>query len=131
MASIVQYRKIAALEAVEAMSNVEMRGNHETSQDTVLTVEATENELALSPRLWPLYQRTLYTVLITMEGFIVSWAGSITSSATKAASEEFGVSETVESIATGLYFIGFGLGSLAAGPVSETFGRNFIYIGTM
>jgi hypothetical protein len=132
MAAILQYRRIAALEAIEATSDMELQGSRdEGPQEVVLAVEAKADEAVLNARLWPLYQRALYTVLVTMVGFIVSWAGAITSAASKAASEDFHVSETVESLATGLYFIGFGLGSLAAGPVSETFGRNVIYIVAM
>ncbi|KAI4840583.1 MFS general substrate transporter, partial [Aureobasidium sp. EXF-8845] len=44
---------------------------------------------------------------------------------------EFGISEVAESLATGLYLIGFGAGALFAGPFSETLGRNPIYIVTM
>ncbi|KAF4633150.1 hypothetical protein G7Y89_g4972 [Cudoniella acicularis] len=134
MASILQYRKIATLEAVESFSPsiVELQPYGETLDNhEVLLVDAKSNELALNPRSWRLYQRILYTVLVTLVGAIVSWAGSITSAAAKAASEEFGVSETVESLATGLYFIGFGLGSLVAGPFSETFGRNITYTVTI
>ena len=36
-----------------------------------------------------------------------------------------------ESLATGLFLIGFGVGALFAGPVSETVGRNPVYIATL
>ncbi len=47
------------------------------------------------------------------------------------ASAEFGVSEVTESLATGLFLIGFGVGALFAGPFSETIGRNPVYITTL
>jgi MFS family permease len=34
-------------------------------------------------------------------------------------------------VSTGLYLAGFGVGSMFAGPLSETFGRNAIYFSTM
>lgn len=37
----------------------------------------------------------------------------------------------VESMATGLFLVGFGCGALFAGPISETVGRNPVYIATM
>lgn len=43
------------------------------------------------------------------------------------AASSLGVSEVAESLATGLYLVGMGMGSLVAGPFSETFGRNAVY----
>lgn len=47
------------------------------------------------------------------------------------ATVDFGVSEITESLATSLFLIGFGVGALFAGPVSETVGRNPVYIATL
>lgn len=58
-------------------------------------------------------------------------ASAIDSVALPQASKEFGVAEVVESMATGLFLIGFGCGALFAGPISETVGRNPVYIVTM
>lgn len=63
-------------------------------------------------------------MMIASIGFVVGFASAIDSSAVKQASREFGVSEVAESLATGLYLIGFGVGALFAAPLSETVGRN-------
>lgn len=47
------------------------------------------------------------------------------------ATADFGVSEVTESLATGIFLISFGVGALFAGPVSETVGRNPVYIATL
>jgi MFS family permease len=47
------------------------------------------------------------------------------------ASEEFGVGQVTESLATGIFLIGFGIGGLFSGPISETVGRNPVYIVTL
>ncbi|KAF2246952.1 MFS general substrate transporter [Trematosphaeria pertusa] len=75
--------------------------------------------------------RIFATALIAGIGFVVGVASSIDSSALRPAAAEFGVSEVTESLATGLYLIGFGVGALFAGPVSETLGRNPVYIVTL
>jgi MFS family permease len=49
----------------------------------------------------------------------------------KQASAEFGVGEVTEALATGLFLIGFGFGALFAGPISETVGRNPVYLVTL
>ncbi|KAF9888557.1 hypothetical protein FE257_008488 [Aspergillus nanangensis] len=46
-------------------------------------------------------------------------------------SKEFNVSGVVGSLATGLFLVGFAVGSLFSGPFSETFGRNAVYVVTM
>lgn len=131
MASVLQFWHIARLGTDGVILDAELQTMGEGSGDDVLLVDAKPTEPSLNPRLWPLYKRVLCTALATSVGFIVSWAGSITSAAAENATVEFGVSETVESLATGLYFIGFGLGSLLAGPISETLGRNTVYIVAM
>ncbi|KAK4989620.1 hypothetical protein LTR50_003087 [Elasticomyces elasticus] len=84
-----------------------------------------------NPHNWSNTVRIAATLLIASIGFIVGFASSIDSSALLQASEEFGVSEVVESLASGLFLIGFGVGALFAGPISETVGRNPVYIVTL
>ena len=64
-------------------------------------------------------------------GWIVGFASSVDSAALEQATKDFGVSEVTESLATGLFLIGFGVGALFAGPISETVGRNPVYIATL
>lgn len=68
---------------------------------------------------------------IAFIGWIVGFASSVDSAALTQATADFGVSEVTESLATGIFLIGFGVGALFAGPVSETIGRNPVYIATL
>lgn len=83
------------------------------------------------PHNWSYAKRISYTGIIAGIGCVVGFASAIDSSALPEASAEFGVSEVAESLATGLFLIGFGLGALYAAPFSETFGRNPVYIVTL
>ena len=74
---------------------------------------------------------TICSVNIAGIGWIVGFASSVDSAALTQASADFGVSEVTESLATGLFLIGFGAGALFAGPISETIGRNPVYIITL
>ncbi|OJD35748.1 mfs general substrate transporter [Diplodia corticola] len=85
----------------------------------------------LNPHNWAYGTRVFATFLVAGIGFVVGVASSIDAEALRPAAKEFGVSEVVESLATGLYLIGFGAGALFAGPFSETLGRNPVYIVTM
>ena len=62
---------------------------------------------------------------------MVGFASSIDSGALPQAAADFGVSQVTESLATGLFLIGFGCGALIAGPISEAVGRNPVYITTL
>ena len=63
-------------------------------------------------------------LLVFAEGWVSACDGTTVSKAAKA----FHVSETAETCATGLFLIGLSTGCLIAGPLSETFGRNPIYL---
>lgn len=63
--------------------------------------------------------------------FIAGFGSSIDSPVIPQAARDLHVSEEAESLATVLFLVGFGVGAPFAGPLSETFGRNPIYIGTL
>ncbi|KAL8713281.1 MAG: hypothetical protein Q9225_006791 [Loekoesia sp. 1 TL-2023] len=85
----------------------------------------------LNPHNWGYGRRIWATVNIAFVGWIVGFASSVDSAALEPAAKDFGVSEVTESLATGLFLVGFGVGALFAGPISETIGRNPVYIATL
>ena len=99
--------------------------------EAILTIGLLGTNDPNHPQNWPLGRRLKVSGLVYSIGFIVCFASGIDSAAINAASIEFGVSPTAESVTTGVYLIGVGFGSLFAGPLSETFGRNPVYIVTM
>ncbi|KAL6354967.1 hypothetical protein LRP88_12325 [Fusarium phalaenopsidis] len=80
----------------------------------------------LNPRNWSVIKRVMVTLQVGLISTAVGAASGIDATALPQAAKEFGVSDVVESLATGI-----GVGSLFAGPFSETFGRNAVYIGSM
>jgi multidrug resistance protein len=110
-----------------AHSSSEKKPEHET----VFVVGYESEKDIMNPHNWSFMTRIFATIMIAAIGFIVGFASAIDSAALKQASADFGVSDVTESLATGLFLIGFGLGSLYAGPISETVGRNPVYIVTM
>ncbi|KAL8826369.1 MAG: hypothetical protein Q9170_007430 [Blastenia crenularia] len=85
----------------------------------------------LNPHNWGYGAKIWATVNIAFIGWVVGFASSVDSAALEQASKDFGVSEVTESLATGLFLVGFGVGALFAGPISETIGRNPVYIATL
>lgn len=100
-------------------------------KDKVFVVNYESENDPLNPHNWSYGRRIFCTMLIALIGLIVGFASSIDSSALPQASKAFGVGEVTESLATGIFLIGFGFGALFAGPISETVGRNPVYITTL
>ncbi len=107
----------------------------------------------MNPHNWSKWTRVGATIQVACVGAVVGLASSIDASALPQAAAEFGVSYVTESLATGkrliawwqspcedggtyllqtgIFLAGFGAGSLFAGPISETLGRNPVYIFTL
>lgn len=86
---------------------------------------------AQHPRNWPVGRRVSCTLQISLIAAAVGAASGIDATVLPQAARSLGVGEVAESMATGLYLVGMGVGSLVAGPFSETFGRNAVYVGSV
>ncbi|KAK6431060.1 GTPase-activating protein [Oleoguttula sp. CCFEE 5521] len=83
------------------------------------------------PLNWPLWKKFLTNGLTACVAFTAGFGSSIAAPIIPQAAAEFHVSEAAESLATVLFLVGFGIGAPFAGPLSEAFGRNPVYIGTL
>jgi multidrug resistance protein len=76
-----------------------------------------------NPQNWsPKYKWYTIMILACMT-FVVSFGSSVWSTATVVTAEEFGVSQEVMILGVTLYVVGFALGPLVFGPLSELYGR--------
>lgn len=126
-----QHSSRTALGNVLTGIEVRKRSTREGGDGNVFVVGFQDENDPNDPHNWSLTKRTSYTAIIAGIGCVVGFASSIDSSALLEASADFGVSEVAESLATGLFLVGFGLGAMYAAPFSETFGRNPVYISTL
>ncbi|KZF22777.1 MFS general substrate transporter [Xylona heveae TC161] len=85
----------------------------------------------LKPHNWSIPRRVAATLVVSCIAIAVTAASSIDSAVLPQSAAEFGVSDVAGSLATGMFLMGFGCGALFAGPFSETFGRNAVYMSTM
>jgi len=117
------------LTGIDVRDRTTNEGGDQDRQVFVVGFEGDHDQM--NPHNWSITRRMVATFMVAAIGAVVGIASSIDSSALREAAAEFHVSEVVESLATGLYLIGFGVGSLVAGPFSETLGRNPVYIVTL
>ncbi|KAG6999591.1 efflux pump kojT [Physcia stellaris] len=116
-----------------ALTGIEVRkrSTKEGGEGNVFVVGYEGERDIMNPHNWSRATRIGATINIASIGWIVGFASSVDSAALMQASEDFGVSQVTESLATGIFLIGFGVGALFAGPISETIGRNPVYIATL
>ncbi|KAI0411889.1 major facilitator superfamily domain-containing protein [Xylaria grammica] len=88
----------------------------------------TDEDDKFNPKQWSTATRLGSTSLVCIVAFFATSASSIDSVIIARAAAEFGVSHVVESLATGLFLVGFGTGALLASPLSELVGRQPVYI---
>jgi hypothetical protein len=91
-------------------------------------VVASEEDDPIDPKNWPLLHRSKNIAILSFLIFVQGWAGAAESMANTNASQEFGVGKVAENLSTAMYLFGIGSGSLFAGPLSESYGRNPVYL---
>jgi MFS transporter, DHA1 family, multidrug resistance protein len=79
----------------------------------------------LNPLNWTIRKRVITTILLSVTTFVVTFASSVFSSAIRVVAVEFGVSDEVATLGTSLFVVGFAVGPLIWGPLSELFGRKW------
>ncbi|KUI61449.1 hypothetical protein VP1G_08618 [Cytospora mali] len=126
-----QYTARAALGHSLTGVHARDRRTHEGKGEKVFVVGWEGTDDPLNPRNWAVARRASCTLQISLIACAVGLASGIDATVLPQAAKDLGVSEVAESLATGLYLVGMGVGSLVAGPFSETFGRNAVYIGSM
>ncbi|KAF3797959.1 putative efflux pump kojT [Colletotrichum gloeosporioides] len=122
-----QYSEGTALGRVLTGIHVRDRTAHEGHGGRVFVVGWAGPDDPLDPHNWSLARRIGVTLQISVIALFVGAASGIDATVLPQAAKDLGVSEVAESMAT----VGMGAGSLIAGPFSETFGRNAVYIVSM
>ncbi|KAI3335623.1 MFS general substrate transporter [Ustulina deusta] len=83
-----------------------------------------------NPRNWSTSKKWCVTMILSVLPFCSSFASSVFSSATAAAAAEFSVSEEIMVLGSSLFVLGFALGPVIWGPLSELYGRKTpLFIG--
>ena len=118
-----------AMTGVDVRSRTTNEGGHDRGKVFIVGY-AGEND-PLNPQNWSKTRRMVITIIVANIGLIVGFASSVDSAVLQQARQEFHVGEIAEALATGLYLVGFGVGAFFAAPISETVGRNPVYIVTM
>ena len=96
----------------------------------VFVVNWKEND-SNDPQHWPLARKWLATVTCCVIGIAMTLPTSVEGPAQNAFDAYYDVGPLAGSMTTGIFLIGIGVGSLFAGPFSETFGRNVVYLSAL
>lgn len=76
-----------------------------------------------NPQNWSARYRWYVIMILACMTFVVSFGSSVFSTATTVTAQQFGVSQEVMILGVTFYVLGFALGPLVFGPLSELYGR--------
>lgn len=112
-------------------SGVSGKDHNENGIPQSFLVKCGAAEDRTDPRIWPRALRIRTTMITWLIVFVCGYASATGSSSINRASQAFGVSKFAESFVTPMFLFGNAIGALASGPLSETTGRNMVYLISM
>jgi len=106
----------------------ERQNNHQEEQNVPVEKPPTDNDNETAPSFespfdLPNWRKWINTVLLASMTMAVTFGSSVWSSTITVTSKQFDVSETVSILGVSLYVLGFALGPIVWGPMSEFKGR--------
>ncbi|KAJ5988353.1 hypothetical protein N7481_003563 [Penicillium waksmanii] len=84
-----------------------------------------------NPRNWSRLRKTISTLIICSIGFTTTLGASIYAPGHEQVQQEFHVSTTISLLPLSAYSLGLAFGPMISSPLSETFGRKFVYLLTL
>ncbi|KAL2855696.1 major facilitator superfamily domain-containing protein [Aspergillus pseudodeflectus] len=84
-----------------------------------------------NPRNWSKARKIFATTVVCLIGFCTTINASMYSSGHEQVRERFNVSTTVSLLPLSAYSLGMAFGPMISSPLSETFGRKFVYLLTL
>lgn len=122
--------KEASSDPYARIPGIESKTDDDGSQYYVVSFTGPED--LQDPHNWSTAKRLKMTMVLFFIAFVVTCASSIDSAVLEPAAMEFHVALVVEALGgTGIFLVGFGVGSLFASPLSELFGRYPVYLGSL
>lgn len=119
-------------EDTNPVDKIEAEGfTNEEPPDATFFVSFEGDDDPFDPHNWSFAARALVTAQLGAIALVGGMAAAIDAPAISQAAREFGISEVAESLATGIFLMGFGSSGFFGGPLSETFGRSPVYIGSL
>ena len=112
------------------LAGVKVLHTDDNEDGVVFVVNWKEND-SNDPQHWPLARKWLAMVTYCVIGIAMTLPTSVEGPAQHAFDAYYGVGPLAGSMTTGIFLIGIGVGSLFAGPFSETFGRNVVYLSAL
>ncbi|MCJ1330237.1 hypothetical protein MMC10_006920 [Thelotrema lepadinum] len=97
--------------------------NGHAEKETNFLVEYTGVDDPLNPQNTPEWKKWMYAVILGLMTLSVTFASSVFSTATQVTAIEFGVSNETMTLGTALFIVGFAVGPMLYGPMSELWGR--------
>jgi DHA1 family multidrug resistance protein-like MFS transporter len=113
----------------ESSDGKKKESSENNEKDNKHTVKPTGPNDPIDPHNWPLRKRIRALLILNLLVSTQAWAGACDSLANTKASKYYHVSPVAQNLTTAMYLFGIGCGCLFVGPLSQTLGRNPVYLG--
>jgi DHA1 family multidrug resistance protein-like MFS transporter len=125
------------LQSRRLRDRVKQNVQHETAKseakvdgdDHIILVSGNGDD-STDPRSWSAFHRYRAAGIVWLLVFTQGWVATCDSTVVKLAAKSFHVSPTAETVSTAVFMVGLSAGALFAGPLSETVGRNPMYLAS-
>ena len=84
-----------------------------------------------NPLLFNDARKWLWTLLVALANMAVALATSAYTAPARELKEDFGISQEVFELGLSLFVLGFAVGPMFWGPLSELYGRQIVFVGTV
>lgn len=99
------------------------------TEDDPYLVEYVAND-PRNPMEWSQFKKWFIIMTVALATLAVAFVSSAYSGATAEIIEEFGISQEVSILGISLFVVGFAVGPLLWAPLSELYGRQYLFFGT-
>ncbi|CAD6583407.1 MAG: hypothetical protein CYPHOPRED_002357 [Cyphobasidiales sp. Tagirdzhanova-0007] len=90
-----------------------------------------DNTPQANPRKWSKWKKSKMVLDIVMLAFQLTFASAISSTAVEGQMKSLNIDLEVSQISTAIFLLGFGVGGIPFGPLSEALGRQSLYTSTL
>ena len=106
--------------------------NSEITEDgnEQIIIVSSNGDNSADPRSWSTFHRYRAAGIVWLLVFAQGWVATCDSTVVKLAAKSYHVSPTAETVSTAIFMVGLSAGALFAGPLSETVGRNPMYLAS-
>ncbi|KAI0999736.1 putative efflux pump [Podosphaera aphanis] len=128
MQSFLQYRRLRPTTQSPSLEEKADPLENRSSEDQRILVDWDGPLDSAHPRNWSLTYKLWVSFLVSINVFALDWCSAADSQAIAVIAAEYDITSRIASVGSAMFVFGIAAGALLTGPITETVGRNPIYV---